>query len=255
MKKLAITWLNLVLIFSLSWITAFAQEAEEITLTMSRDFGYSSGTGKIQGAFSIKAQVPSDVVRVVFYIDDQIIGEATAEPFKIRFDTGSFTLGMHTIYAKAFTEDERELNSKIIQREFVTAEEGWQAAGKIVLPILGLTLGISVLSFLIPFLAGKRKSAALPLGAERTYGALGGTICKKCGRPFSIHFLSIRLGFSRLDWCPHCNKWSVVRRYSLQELRAAEKQELAASGGVPENFGLSEEERLRKSLEESKYQD
>lgn len=255
MNKLTLSWTILIIIFGFFWMPAYAQDADEITLSMSRDFGYSSGTGKIQGAFSIKAQAPSDVVRVVFFIDDQIIGEATAEPFKVRFDTGSFSLGVHTIYAKAYTQDNRELSSKLIQREFVSADEGWQAAAKIVLPVLGLILGISILSFLFPFLAGKRKRTALPFGTERKYGALGGTICKKCKRPFSIHFLSIRLGFSRLDWCPHCYKWGFVRRYSLEELRAAERQEVGTASGIPENLGLTEEEKLRKDLEESKYQD
>ena len=255
MKKLTLIWINLVLIFSSCWITAVAQSDDEIILTMSRDFGYSSGTGKIQGTFSIKAQAPDNVVRVVFYIDEQEIGEATAAPFKVRFDTGSFALGLHTIYAKAYSADEREFQSRIIQREFVSADEGWQAAAKIAGPILALTLGVTVLSFLFPFLAGRKKRTTLPLGAARNYGMVGGTICPKCSRPFSIHLFSLRLGFSRLDWCPHCYKWSFVRRNSNEELKAAEKVELEMAGGASENLGLSEEEKLRKDLEDSKYQD
>jgi len=243
------------LFLSMCWIPAHAQSEDEISLSMSREFGYSSGTGKIQGTFSITAKGPVDVVRVVFFIDDQQLGEANAAPFKVRFDTGSFGLGLHSISAKAYTNDGREIQSKVIQREFVSAEEGWQAAGKIAGPIIGLTLGITVLSFLFPFLAGKRKRTALPMGAARNYGMIGGTICPKCSRPFSIHVFSLRLGFGRLDWCPHCYKWSLVRRNSLEELREAEKRELASAGGVPENLGLSDEEKLRKSLEDSKYQD
>ena len=64
------------LVTSLLWLTilqpipAQAQNNEdELLLSLSRDFGYSSGTGRIQGTFSMKASGPEDLERVVFYID------------------------------------------------------------------------------------------------------------------------------------------------------------------------------------------
>ena len=61
-----------------------------LQLSLSRNFGYSSGTGEIQGTFSMKAAGPADLQRVVFYVDDQVIGEATAPPFSLRFVTDSY---------------------------------------------------------------------------------------------------------------------------------------------------------------------
>ena len=60
----------------------------------------------------------------------------------------------------------------------------------------------------------------------------------------------------KLDRCPHCGKWSVVRRATPAELSAAEAAELAAAKAEQaETPGLSEEERLRQELEDSRYQD
>jgi hypothetical protein len=56
----------------------------------------------------------------------------------------------------------------------------------------------------------------------------------------------------KLERCPYCNKWSIVPAASLAALKAAEAAELeSAKPEVPE---LSPEEKLRRQIEESRYQ-
>ena len=57
--------------------------------------------------------------------------------------------------------------------------------------------------------------------------------------------------FNKLDRCPYCGRWGFLRRRSLEELRAAEAAELdGVQGFEPE---ISEEEKLRKELDDSRY--
>jgi hypothetical protein len=111
--------------------------------------------------------------------------------------------------------------------------------------------GLIVLSFVISFVtAGKLKD--LPPGAPRQYGAAGGAICPRCRRPFSRHFLSLNVLVGKLERCPFCGKWSILAAQPLSILRAAEAAELEEAVGeaVPPE---SEEERLRKELDQSRY--
>jgi uncharacterized Zn-finger protein len=109
-----------------------------------------------------------------------------------------------------------------------------------------------ILGFAIPILTG-RENKNLPLGAPRKYGAAGGAICPKCGRPFALHLFGFNLGLSKFDRCPYCGKWSTVRAKPLPELRAAEAAELEAANAAAPSL-LSEEERLRRELERSRYE-
>ena len=57
----------------------------------------------------------------------------------------------------------------------------------------------------------------------------------------------------RLDRCPHCGRWSFTRRWLPEDLAAAEaKLRDEKPAAHPE---LSEEERLRRDLEASRYDD
>lgn len=228
----------------------FAQDETELRLTLRRDFGYASGSGDIQGAFTVKASGPQDLQRVVFYLDEQMLGEAPQPPFELRFHTESYPLGDHSLSAVGFTASGREVRSNPVRLRFVSAEEGFQTGMRIVLPLLGIVFGMVVLSFVVSFAsAGKLKN--LPLGAPRQYGSAGGAICPRCGRPFSRHFLSPNLLLGKLERCPFCGKWSILAAQPLPVLRAAEAAELQSAGDtVPQE---TEEERQRKALEQSRY--
>ena len=240
------------LILSLLAANAALAQTEELTLSFSRDFGYSSGTGDIQGSFSMKVSGLTDLARVEFYIDDIKIGEDSESPFRLQFTTDNYPLGLHEMYAIGYTADGREYRSRVVTANFVSADEGWQAAGKIAIPLIVVVFGAILLSVGVPMLIGRGKREELPLGAERQYSLRGGGICPKCKRPFALPLFSMNLGFSKLARCPYCGKISVVRVQPPVKLRQAEQAELEqAEGQVPV---ISEEEKLKKELDDSKYQ-
>lgn len=259
MKPIKLTYITriflLVLISLLAVHPALAQE-EEFRLRLSRDFGYGSLTGnQIQGTFSMHITGPGDLTRVVFYLDDQVLGEVNESPFSLRFITDNYGLGVHALQAIGFTSNGQELRSNIIRTEFVSADQGSGMAIKIV----GLTFGVIFAGMLIAVLfgnvLGKGKKTELPLGAERRYGAMGGAICPKCTRPFAVHVYSFNMAAARFDRCPYCGKWSFVRRVSLDELRRAEKAELDWASTGPELAVEKTEADLLKDLDNSRFQD
>jgi hypothetical protein len=244
--------LLLALLFSLLAVLTAQAQTEELTINFSRDWGYSSGAGDIQGLFSIKVGGPDNLARVVFYIDDQVIGEDTEAPFKLQFTTDDYPAGPHAIYAVGTTADGKELKTKVVHANFVSASEANQAAMRILIPVFGVVIFAMLAATVGPILMG-RKTIALEPGTPRNY-TLGGAICPKCQRPFAMHLFGLNLGLAKFDRCPYCGKWSVVRRESLQKLRAAEEAEIARFNEQGQVQGMSEEEKLKKQLDESKYQ-
>jgi len=251
MKKLSFGFLVAILL-SLFVVLSTQAQGEELTISFSRDFGYSSGGGDIQGLFSIKVGGPDTLTKVVFYIDDESIGEDTEAPFKLQFNTDNYPLGQHSIYAIGTISDGRELKTKVVHANFVSASEGTQSAMKILVPILGLVLVSVLLAVVVPLVTG-RKTVSLEPGTPRTY-TMGGAICPKCQRPFAVHLYGLNLGLGKYDRCPYCGKWSVVRRVPLQKLREAEEAELERGKETGQVQGMTEEEKLKKQLEDSKFQ-
>jgi len=228
----------------------------ELQIGLRRDFGYSSGSGQIQGSFTIRAYGPQDLNRVIFFLDGRPMGDFVQSPFSMRFSTDSYSQGEHTFSALGYTSSGRRLDASPITAQFVTAEEGWEAGMKILGPMLGLIFGVTALMIVATvFSSGlvDRKLKDLPLGAERKYGLAGGGICPRCQRPFSRHLLSPNLVVGKLERCPFCGKISVVQHRSLHDLRAAEAAELANAGAVT---GLTDpDDHLRKELDASRYQE
>ena len=105
------------------------------------------------------------------------------------------------------------------------------------------------------FFATRSKSILEP-GTHRDYGLSGGSICPKCHRPIRLAFFSIKLGIgTKLTRCEFCGKWSVVRRLSLEELRAAENAELADSRPAQPVHTQTDAEKLREQTDQSQYID
>ncbi len=254
-KKLILSLATLAVLWLASFFPVSSQAQAELSLRLNRDFGYASGTGKIQGTFSMKVSGPENLSRVVFYIDGQQIGEVSQAPFNLQFNTDNYALGIHTLSATGYTSSGAELQSNEIKAEFVTASQGWQAALKIAIPIIVLSFGAVLLSALVPALTGRGKKSNLPLGAARNYGPLGGTVCPKCNRPYSRHIWGVNLMVGKLDRCPYCGKWSMTRRATPIELRFAEQAELQRAQNKEQVPSQSEDEKLRKELDDSRYQD
>ena len=228
---------------------------EQLQIRLRRNWGYASGTGKIQGTFTIRTSGPEDLSRVVFYLDDQVLGEANETPFELRFVTDDYPLGLHQIQAAGTTAAGLELQSNVIQTEFVTAGEGWQAASNIIVPLVVIILAAVGLAILVPLIFTRGKKEQLPPGAPRNYGVHGGAICPKCSRPFSRHIYGLNLGLHKYDRCPYCGKWSLVRRESKEILEAAEAAEIAAAGQGKFTPDRSEEDILKQEIEDSRFDD
>jgi hypothetical protein len=232
----------------LTAVPAAAQTDDVLSIQFHRDFGYAAGS-EIQGAFSLTAEGPEDLARVDYYLDDQLLGSATQPPFKISFNTGDHALGRHTIVAVGARADGAEIRSLDRTLEFVSAEAGWQTAGKIVFPILGVVLIITLLGTVVPMLFGRKTRFRLG-----EYGAAGGAVCPRCSMPFSRHLMAPNMVFGKLDRCPHCGKMSIVAAASAAALRQAEARWQADShqGELqPETAG----DRLREQIDESRYEE
>lgn len=246
-----ILWIGLALL----WIVtpAMAQApTPEMTLHLRRDFGYGAGMD-LQGMFSLRVDAPDAVQRVEFWIDDgETLIEIIQPPFHWQGNTDNFRPGLHTFVAVGYTGDGRELRSQEVSSNFLSAEEAQKATTGAILPTVGAIFGLMAISFLVTFFLTRRKGQALPPGAARTYGAAGGAICPKCGRPFSRHFFAPNMVMGKLERCPYCGKWSIVRARSAAELAAAEAAEVASAPTVSE---ISEEERLRRDLDASRYRE
>lgn len=239
---------GLLLALGLAWVPAVAQVAE-LELGVHRDFGFSAG-GRIQGAFSLTVRGREDLVMVRYLLDGQVMGVVSEPPFRFRFNTGDYPLGPHVLFAIGVTTSGEEIRSNERRLEFVSADESWRAARQIALPLLGLVFLATVLGLVGPVMLGGRGRRMRP----GEYGAAGGAVCPRCGLPFARHLISPNLVVGKLERCPHCGKWSVVARASPQALQQAETRwAIDASRG---RMDMQDEHgRLRRLLEESKYED
>jgi hypothetical protein len=248
MKKIRFAFLAAFLVSLFTIFVASAQTGQ-LALKMSRDWGYGGLNGDIEGLFSMHVTGPADLARVNFFIDDTKTGQVVQAPFDLQFNTDNYPLGSHQMYAIGYSTGGLEYRSNTIVGNFVPKQDMM----KILLPVLIIVLVAILLSALVPFLASRSKHTSIPLGMERNYGPGGGGICPKCHRPFALPLFSAHLGFSKLAVCPSCGKWSLVRVESIDKLRQAEKAELESA--KPEQpSDASEEEKLRKEIDDSKFQ-
>ena len=256
MKKLT-SFLLIFFIFFLSTASpAVAQSTDELQLTMSRDFGYGGFNNDIQGLFTAKIKnPPGNVIRVIFYLDTTVMGEDTSAPFSLQFNTDSYPLGPHKISAVGYTTDGKEINSNIIEANFVPAGAGMQSVVKFVVPVVGLIIVIALISVFLPIVLSKGKLSSMPPGTPRNYGVGGGTVCPNCYRPFPLRLWWLNVGFKKIDRCPYCGKWSYLPRLTIDELRKAEAAELD-NAQPDQQVGIEfEADKLKKELDDSRFQD
>ena len=227
------------------------EEPPSITLILTRDFGYGGFGGDIQGTFSMKVSGPDDLVEVQFYIDDILIGTDTESPFRLQFHTDSFEPGNHKMSAIGILSDGSEVHSNEFIRFFLSGEDAMGNTLGVLIPLLAVIIGISVIGVVAPMLFGK-KGKQRPIGE---YGTAGGAVCPRCQLPYSRHFLGINLGLGKLERCPHCGKWAIVRRATPNELVEAEARlRLDREEGI-KDIPKDEEESLRQALEDSRFDD
>lgn len=224
---------------------AAAAQDETLDLRLKRTFGLSWG-GDIQGSFLMIADGPPDLAQVAFYVDEVILEVVEAPPFEARLHTGDFPYGPHQLRAEGQDAAGRTMRSNTIDVEFVASGVAWQVAGRIILPVLAI-VGLVLVG-----------SSALVAVSSRSYrpgkyGRAGGAICRHCRLPMARHVLTPNLGRGKLERCPHCGKWSLAARVTAAELAQAEARLTAeAEPLAPE---ISEQERLRRQLDDSRFVD
>jgi hypothetical protein len=253
MKITKLLPLIMIMLIALPLTGALAQteQAAELKLRMNKSFGYQSGND-VQGNINLNASGLENLTSVEFFIDGKSIGTVSTPPFKITFVTDDYSEGEHPIHAVGTTSSGTTLTSNTIRATFVSAEDSWKAALKIGGPILALALIVTLFSAVGPLL-GRKKLSKLPLGAERKYGFNGGAVCKNCHRPFPLSPIGLNLIVGKLQACPFCGKWGLQHPVSQEKLRAAENAELALARPEEEIRSISEEEKLKKELDESRY--
>ncbi|MCB9419500.1 MAG: hypothetical protein H6667_06840 [Ardenticatenaceae bacterium] len=225
-----------------------AQESPELRLSLLKDFGSALG-GSIQGTFSYRVSGPDDLSRVEFLMDGESIGEDSEAPFRWQFKTDNFSLGTHTMSAVGYTVDGRTLQSNTIQRQFISSNESNKMLFWVVIPIIVLAIAGR---FIVNWIANRGSKQT---GQPASSGPFGGTICPKCGRPFAMHIWGLNVVAGKYDRCPHCGKWSVVRRVSPDALRSAAEAlstENEDSGTPPP---ADDSQSLSKQLDESRFDD
>jgi len=251
--------LVILVVGALGVVPALAQESG-LTISISKQFGYNLGS-QIQGTFKIKVRGPEDLAAVTFLLDGETLGAATAAPFELSFKTDAYAPGWHEITAVGTTSGGQTLTARTLSYQFVSADAAGKSTLQLILPILILVVVATVATGLFPLLSGRKKSAAYDPasytpGEPRHYGALGGVVCPKCGRPFAMHLGSINLSFvGRYDRCPHCGKWSRVHRASREALMEAEAAEYAAHMASAPHPVLNHEEKLREQIDDSRFTD
>jgi hypothetical protein len=237
----------------------FAQDVE-YRMSLNRNFGYGGG-GNVRGDFTSKVVGPAEnIASVTYLIDGQEMAVVSEAPFTFRYNTGSYPSGWHELVAVVTTKDGRQVTTPVVKANFLSAEQETQAMQKILIPTFGGIIAALLIGMAIQFLVLRRSPERLAPGAPRHYGFKGGTICPRCGRAYALHFWSVNLGPWKLDRCDYCGKVALVTRRSPDVLAAAEQAEMdalrAGENSLPgaEN-AQSEEERLKKLLDESRYQE
>jgi len=233
-------------------ILAHAQDVDDqLKIHLRRDFGYR-GFGQIQGRFTISAEGPQDLERVLYLLDGDFFAEVSESPFRFTFSTSDYALGAHTFSAVGTTSSGAEIFAEEIILEFVSAEESWQKAANIAVPLIVGVIVLVGLGALLPALMGRR-SGSFKLG---NYGLAGGAVCLNCGFPYPRHFLSPNLLVGKLGRCPHCAKWAIVPRASHAALEEAEARYRAdAEIGLLEQDPESSEAQVVRKLDETRFLD
>jgi hypothetical protein len=248
------TWLTVTfaLVAGLALAAPARAQESELRLSLRKDWGFSMG-GQIQGLFTLSVKGPQDMTSVHFEMDGKEIAAVTQPPFALQFSTDQYDQGWHKLSATTQTTGGKTLQSNVINVEFLSAEAGWQTTQRILIPLAGVVLLALLLSTVGPFVMTRRRKAMFEPGqGPRNYGISGGAICPKCRRPFARHLISPNLLVGKLERCPYCGKWSIAPAASPAALAEAEAAELEAS--KPDVPDLNPEEKLRRQIEESRYQ-
>lgn len=233
--------------------SVFAQD-DDYTIHVRRDFGYGLGN-TIQGRFTVRLRGDdTQVERVTFLMDDEVMGRAISAPFSYQFHTDRFESGTHRLSAEVVLVDGRVVQTPFLQFNFLSQQESRQQVTSLLIGIgSAIILTLVIMAAIQTLVINKKQKGAHLAGSPRHYGLLGGTICPKCGRPFRRHIWGMNLMVGRLDRCDNCSKWVMTVRATSSALQAAEEAELEA---MKEDEPISTIQGDKKDLlEDTKYFD
>jgi hypothetical protein len=239
--------LFLAFFFVLSAIFPQTDTPETLPLRLTRDFGYGGLNGDIEGRFSMRIGDVDELVEVRFYLDNEVIHVSTGPDFNFTFQTESFPPGPHTLTAIGTLADGRELQGPEFQRNFLTSDEVGGEVQRLIVPLIALVVGLTLITALVPALLGRTKKHV-----PGQYGVSGGAVCPRCEMPYSRHMLAPNLVTGKLERCPHCGKWAIVPRASVELLQAAETR-LKGDGSTPDIAAESEDDKLHRQLDDSRF--
>jgi hypothetical protein len=228
-------------------LAAAQEDSESLSLRVRKDFGFGLGH-RIQGSFTLSATGPSDLHSVDFIMDDMVVFQDDQSPFEFQLHTSDYETGIHKLSATGITDRGTTVLSDEFQYEFISVEEGWAAAVDIFIPLFIIIVAITTIGISATSLVGRRKGFRLG-----EYSHAGGAVCSRCSMPFSRHLLSLNLVFGKLERCPHCGKWGLIRRATSAELAEAEarfKNESQRGRIEPKD----ERANLKRLIEESRYE-
>ena len=244
MHKKNITFVfYLLLLLAVSFSPALAQNGEaEWSLNLRRDWGYGMGSD-IQGKMTLSLSGDlSNVSRVLYFFNNEMVSEQTNEPFRFSFNTDEFVSGLNTIHAEVHTIDGEVSSLSPLVYNFLSSDQASNAAIKMIGSIVGITLLVSALSF---FISSRNRGQN-----KNGIGHLGLAVCKKCDRTFPRSFFGLNLVVGKFERCPHCGKWQITRRASLEQLAWADQP--VQNGNDPNPEAVYEE---RDELEDSRFVD
>jgi len=229
--------------------TVHAQDGEpSLTFSLNKLFGYALGSN-IQGSFSVSVQEDEDLTRITLLIDGQEIEFDDEAPFRIQFSTSDFPPDSHSIQVRGITTAGKEVTSQVIVVTFLSSDQARTQTIDFIVPLLAVILAVMLLTSVFPALLGRGKRTFQP----GHYGRAGGAICSRCKLPFSRNLFSANLLIGKLERCPHCGKWGIIRRASDADLDAAETRLAAAlsDGAIQQE---DEAKHLRHMVDESRYE-
>jgi hypothetical protein len=246
-RRIVILLLLLNLVIPITFAAA-QEESGTLALKLRKDFGFGLG-GRIQGSFTLSASGPVDLRRVDFIIDRVVVFQDDEHPFEYQFHTSDFELGNHRIEAVGTTSTGEILQSEVLQLEFISAEQGWKSAADIIIPLFIVIVIIVAIGITVTTLVTRQKGFRIG-----EYGHSGGAVCSRCGMPFSRHVFSPNLVIGKLERCPHCGKWGIVRRASAAELAQAESR-FQAEGQKGRIESVDDQSQWERLIEESRFED
>jgi NADH:ubiquinone oxidoreductase subunit 3 (subunit A) len=129
-----------------------ATAAPTINLNLYKNNGYGMGQD-IAGQWTLNTETSSDVIKVEFYLDDQLQQADDTAPFSWQFNTNNYTIGTHTLKAVAYNAA-AESQTATLQRNFV--EDNTSNILVIIIVIAAIVVALSVVVALYRIKKNKR---------------------------------------------------------------------------------------------------